>query len=441
MSLTRKTLFIALSAVAFALIAGLSEFTYLRWKAEHVPPQVSHWDRPLPAPAPNAPPEVTPAPEAAVPPESRTEHTIAEPVPYFPPPNNNLTGGSLGNQLVPGTDGIGDIFDVYFHQPTQALYMAVVEYDGTRSVWRVAQDGRVERVMVVDSQPGEIQINADGKGVIYVQADNPVRVFRSDDAFKTWHEVAHDMPAMFWSIADDGKGTLWGSMHGWNSAVLWRSPDDGFSWEPWVDFQTLFPEDAVQYAQDDSRFKLRHLHDVFYSAKSDALFVGTGDVSRYALRSNDGGRTWKKIWDEGFTAHTAVGGGDRYLLAPDQLHSHGLVLYDAWKGTLKEVWNPIPYGWAGYSYSVINADGIYYAAFHTEANEVDSVVPKFGIIVSPDAEHWYPFLEWGPLGHHARTNIWLAPADNRVYASVNGRLYAFKPLDKGWFADKTAFGK
>ena len=52
---------------------------------------------------------------------------------------------------------------------------------------------------------------------------------------------------------------------------------------------------------------------------------------------------------------------------------------------------------------MLNVDGISYAALHTEANAVDQVVPKFGVIVSPNGFDWYRFLEWGPLDHQART--------------------------------------
>ena len=38
-----------------------------------------------------------------------------------------------------------------------------------------------------------------------------------------------------------------------------------------------------------------------------------------------------------------------------------------------------------------------------------------------------------------RTDIWLASAPTVVYASVNGALYAFRPLDQEWFTDKKAF--
>jgi hypothetical protein len=134
-----------------------------------------------------------------------------------------------------------------------------------------------------------------------------------------------------------------------------------------------------------------------------------------------------------------MSGGNRYLLCPDRLRGPGIALYDIWAGTVKEVWNPKPYNYAGYCYSIVNVDGIYYAAFHTEANEVEEVVPRSGIIVSPDGEAWYPFLEWDPLSRHARTNIWLASAPGRVYASLNGALYAFKPLTPEWFASRQPF--
>ena len=423
--------------VAVAIIAAWAGYKAYSSRQSQQETATSHWDRPREVPGVMP----APTPETVIEPEARAEIAVTEPVQYFPPPTKDLTGGQLGNQVVPGVDEIGDVFKIYFHQPTQALFMAVVERDGTRSIWRLDQKGVLGRMFSVNDLPGEIQIDGDSKGVMYVQHDNPSRMYRTDNAFVSWRTVLENVDGMFWNIVDDGKGNVYGSMHAFNTAILYRSPDDGFSWEKWVDFQKVFPDDAVRYNPDDERFRLRHLHSVVYSEKSDAILVGTGDVARYALRSDDGGKTWKKFWDEGFTAATPVGGGNRYLLAPDQLHGHGLALYDAWKGTIKEVWNPIPYGWAGYSYSLLNAEGIYYAAFHTEANEAAEIVPKFGIIVSPDAEHWYPFLEWGPLGQHARTNIWLENAPGRVYASVNGRLYAFKPLDKDWFADKTPFGK
>jgi hypothetical protein len=389
--------------------------------------------------APGAPVATEPVTPTAA--DAQTEDRVVEPIPiqYFPPPTLNLNGGKIGNQRVPFTDSIGDIHQTYFHLPTYTLFMAVTEPDGLRAIWRLKEHGKPERVMAASTNKGDIALFGGTRGEIYVQYDNPCQLFRSDDGLKTWHLV-HESPCMFWNMADDGKGNVYAALHDWNTAVLYRSQDDGFTWEAWKDFHQILPEHAVTYADGDNRFELRHLHDVIYDPQSDRIIVGTGDLARYALESSDNGKTWRKIWDEGFTAHVAMSGGDRYLLGPDQLHSHGLGLYDARTDTVTTVWNPSAYGFAGYCYSIVNVDGIYYAAFHTEANEVDSVVPKFGVIVSPNGSDWYRFMEWGPLDHHARTDIALTPAPGLVYASINGNLYAFRPLDKTWFSDKQPFG-
>jgi len=367
------------------------------------------------------------------------EKKTVEPVPYLPPPSLNLTGSTLGRQRLPGTEGIGDVMQLYYHKERLELLMTVLEPAGLRSVWRLDQNGRLERAYVASGGAGDIFIHGDSKGNVYVQHDNPARLYRTTDNFRTWLEVSVEPPTKFWGVADDGRGALFGTSHDRNTAVLYRSTDDGFNWKPFVDFQKIYPEDAVRYDQADDRFRLRHLHGVIYDQLTNRILVGTGDAARFTAESRDGGKTWKKIWDEGFTASAPVGRGVRYLLCPDRLRAAGLALYDAEKGPAKTVWLPAAYNFAGYCYSVINVGGTFYAAFHTEANEAQSIVPKFGIIVSPDAETWYPFLEWGPLTNHARTNIWLAQGPNIIYASVNGALYAFRPLEKGWFMDKQPF--
>jgi len=373
-------------------------------------------------------------------PMAPTEEQAGAPsVGYLPPPNRNLTGSTLGRQRVPLPDVISDIHQIYYHTPTLTLFMSVTEPDGRRSIWKLPENGKAERVLSASDQTGEISIFGDSKGVIYFQYDHPARLYRSADGLKTWYLVLKDYGS-FWNIADDGNGTVYGGTHDVNRAVLYRSQNDGFDWEPWIDFQQLFPQYAVTYAAGDSRFLLRHLHEVVYDQHTQQLIVGTGDVARFAFMSPDQGKTWQKIWDEGFTSAIPMSGGFRWLLGPDQLHGHGLAIYDASAKSTVAVWNPIPFNYAGYVYSLLDVDGIYYAAIHTEANEVGAVVPKFGIIASPDGYTWYPFLEYGPLTNHARTNIWLASAPSYVYASVNGALYAFRPLDQDWFKGKTPFG-
>ena len=428
----KNTSFIALAVL---ILVGAGCIPPFATPKTGTPEKISEQVTPIidePVVAPTVTPEgIAPAPE---------EPIEANPVPYFPPSSVDLTGPRLGTQRVPGITKIGDIHQILFYLPDDTLFMTVTEPDGLRALWRLGADGKAERVMAASNGGGDLAIFNDGQGNLYFQHQNPCRLYRSADGFKTWREVLRS-PCMFWAMADDGKGTVYAALHDWNTAVLYRSPDGGFSWEPWKDFQKIFPEYAVTYAPNDDRFKLRHLHDVLYDDQKKLLVVGTGDVARYAMQSWDNGDTWHQLWDEGFTSHVRMSGGDRFLLGPDQLHSHGIVLYDVTKGTVKEVWNPKSYNYAGYVYSMVNVDGIYYAAVHTEANEVESVVPQSGVIVSPNGETWFRFLEWPPLTHHARTDIWLASAPGQIYASVNGALYTFRPLDKAWFANKEPFRK
>ncbi len=358
--------------------------------------------------------------------------------PYLPPPSMNLTSSRLGTQRVPGSEDVGDVYQILFHARASALFMAVIEPTGLRAIWKLDQHGAFERVFAVSEAQGEIRLFMTSGGVMYVQAHGVKGMLRTDDAFATIHQVDGDF-GMFWQMTDNGRGTVWGTQHEFNSAVLFRSTDNGLTWEPWVDFHQLLPQEARRYAQGDERFRLRHLHGIIFNDKTQELVVGTGDVARYALRTRDEGFTWEQIWDEGFTAWAPVPGGSRYVLGPDKLAGPGIVLYDAWADTVRTVWTPWKHGYAGYTYSIISAEGILYAAFHTEANEVEERTPLFGIVVSPDAETWYPFLQWGPLGNHARTDIWLAPSPSAIYASVNGALYAFSPLDQEWFTNKTPF--
>ena len=178
--------------------------------------------------------------------ETREERVLAPPIGYLQPPTRNLTGGTLGRQRVPLPEGIGDIHKLYYHVPTLTLFMVVTEKGGARSIWKLPENGVAERVLFVNLDAGEIRIDGDSKGVIYFQHDNPPRLYRSGDGMKTWHLVSKDV-SMFWSIADDGGRNVYATTHDWNRAVLYRSPDDGFSWEPWIDFQRLFPQYARTY--------------------------------------------------------------------------------------------------------------------------------------------------------------------------------------------------
>jgi len=389
--------------------------------AEPVAPEVA-----APEPAPETPaPAVEPPAEPAPPPQP---HAVIEPL------------NSLGLRPIAIEPPIGDIGRIYFHAPTRSLLMAVVEPDGWRTIHKMsADDGTVKRVLDENQRPGDIFLDGDSRGNVYAHFDLPGDLYRSADAGENWDRVSKEISGTFWTIADDRNGTIYGTQHAYNQAVLYRSTDDGRSWSPWIDFQKLYPKDAVTYAEGDDRLRLRHLHAVFWH--DGDLYVGTGDIARYTLMSRDNGKTWRQIWDEGFTAATILKDNAGILFGPDRLQSHGLAIYDVAADKLQEVWSPIPYGYAGYTYSLLTWNGVYYAAFHTESNEVASFHGKFGVIVSLNGRDWYKFLEFGPVTNWARSDIFLTPGRDGIYISMNGALYQFDPLDKQWFASRKPFGQ
>ncbi|OIO51829.1 hypothetical protein COY93_01575 [Candidatus Uhrbacteria bacterium CG_4_10_14_0_8_um_filter_58_22] len=355
-----------------------------------------------------------------------------------PPPVSISAQNSQGLRRVEFSPPIGDVFRLDYDPITDTLLLAVVETDGSGSIWRLSNDETVERVLMGGERTNEIFLGSDSRGTVYAGFAGPGTLYRSADRGVTWQQVASGIDGTFWGLTDDGNGTLWGSLHSYNSALLYRSTDDGLTWQVWRDFQRMFPEYAVTYREGDGRFKLRHLHDVAYV--DGQLFVGVGDVARFTVKSDDGGLTWRQVWSEGFTAHVQVP-GNGLLLGPDRLQSQGLARYDFGTDRTEEVWSPIPFGWAGFTYSLMRFDGVYYAAFHNEANEVDSFSGRSGVVVSRDGFSWYPFMEIDPLTNWARTDIFLAPRrDWTGWITLNGALYIFESPIGRWFDVHRAFG-
>ncbi len=426
---------IVFSAVAAAIAGAAALYSFraaifpVRPAAPPVRPPVAVQPAPTPAPAVNAPvsaPPLVPTPETPAPPLG----------PPAPPPYNIGPANAQGLRPVTFTQPVGDIVRIWYQVKYGNLFMAVVEPDGLRSVWILSDKGDLTRVLSENDRPGDIFLQADSRGRVYANFDDPGTLYRTENG-RDWQLVSSGLPGTFWTMADDGAGTLWATQHAENHAILYRSTDDGLRWQAWKNFQELFPEYAVTYAPGDDRFKLRHLHAVLWH--DGMLYVGTGDVARFTFASKDDGSKWTKIWDEGFTAGTVTDDGQALLLGPDRLQAQGLVRYDIAAKKLTEVWNPVPYGYAGYTYSVFDQRGVYYAAFHTETNEVAAFKAKYGIIVSPDSLVWYPFIELGPVSSTARSDIFMAPTDDKIYVSLDGALYVMDPPDQKWFAGHQPF--
>jgi len=354
------------------------------------------------------------------------------------PPVRVLPKGSQGLNRIDFNPSIGDIFRIHYDQASRNLFMATVDANKVRSIWRLSPSLELKQVLVGDDQEGEIFLQADSYGVIYAGFAHPGYLYRSQDQGENWELVADDLGETFWSITDDGTGTLWGALHAYNEAVLYRSTDDGHTWENWIDFHEVYPQFAVRYDDNDRRFKLRHLHDVAFL--NGRLFVGTGDYTRMTLMSEDKGVTWREVWDEGFTAHVRLVDETGLLLGPDRLQARGMALYRLGTDKAVQVWNPVPYGYAGYTYSMLEIEGMYFAAFHIETTQVEGFEGKTGIIVSPDGNKWYPFLELDAVSNWARTDIFMAPHDQwSGYVTLNGALYIFEAPVGRWFEVHQAF--
>jgi hypothetical protein len=334
---------------------------------------------------------------------------------------------------------LGQVGRIHYDTSWGMLFMAVDEPDGRQAIWRLDDRLRLRRVLAGQQGPGEIFLTADTLGRLYANFARTGRLYRSEDLGDNWDLVADNIDGAFWAMADDGRGTLWAALHAYNKALLYRSTDDGRSWEVFKDFHMMYPELAVPYAAGDPRYRLRHLHSVAYQAGS--LFVGVGDVARFTVRSDDGGESWEEVWDEGFTAWAATADKQALLFGPDKLQSHGIAWHDLASRQTKEVWSPLPHGFAGYTYSMMQMGDSYYAAFHTETNEVEEFAGHSGIIVSPDGLKWYPFLTIDKLTNDARTDMYLAPGRFPQYghAAINGAVYRFEPPIGRYYQVKEPF--
>jgi len=287
--------------------------------------------------------------------------------------------------------------------------------DDTYGLWSCTTDFDCIEILDVDHPYGEMHLWIIDD-VYYAGINNPARLYRSENFGKTWKNVFHD--GIFWSMAHDGDilyGTLWSH----NEPLLYRSLDNGNSWELWKDFSKIFPEYAVPYADGGDINKLRHLHDVV--VVNENIYVGVGDVIRFTFKSTDNGETWDKIWDDGFTSHIIDAKNNRIILGGDMSHSRGIAVYNIETGETKNVWQPEG-TWQGYFFSLVEMNNVYYAATHIEA-EKDGV-EKYGILESTDGEVWKPILVFeDDIGF---SSLFLETDQTDLFVSHNGELFKLR---------------
>ena len=295
------------------------------------------------------------------------------------------------------------------------LLMVVREADNKIALWKYA-DKKFTQVFKPASSVDNTQAFIYSVGpYFYFEINPPENFYRSSDNGATWQF----MPAnkeMFWGMAKDNDGIYYGSAWSYNSPVLYISYSNGLDWYPWLDFQKIFPEYAVPDKGDHPPFQLRHLHDLAISDGN--ILVGTGDVARFTFLSQDKGTSWKKVWDEGFTAHLFLP-DNKIILAGDKPNVDSVV-YDFGTQATSTSWSPKKFGWSGYVYSLLAKNNKYFLASHLE----NGVKLKYGVMGSCDGYNWQAVWGLNSARGQIYNSVFLADGPGKIiYLSMNGKLY------------------
>lgn len=300
-----------------------------------------------------------------------------------------------------------------------SVLLVAAEEENQLSVWSF-QGGRLARLLSVAKEVGsQAHLYLDGQDNFYFEANRPYAFHRSADGGQTWQAISHGDQALLWSMADAGGGQLYATAWLVNKPLLYRSLDQGLTWQTWLDFNQFLPE-AARRENDEYPFnRLRHLHDV--AVYRDKILVGTGDVARWTLLSEDNGASWQAVWNEGFTAHTFGPAEGQLILGGDRADRYGLAFYDFNKiDQAENIWDQSRVGWSAYVYSLLVQAGRYYAGVHNEnGNGLN-----YGVLMSCDGRDWSPLLEFSQEAGAPDTSVYLAESElPGFFLSLNGELY------------------
>ena len=299
------------------------------------------------------------------------------------------------------------------------LFLLAGQTDGQWAVWSFAAGQWQSRLAIKgsDYKTAQARLHLDSQDNLYVEVSQPHGFYRSADGGQTWQTISHGDDGLLWALADNGRGELYATAWSLNRPLLYKSADQGLTWQTWLDFNKFLPGEDKRSDQTYPYNNLRHLHDV--AAYQDKILVGTGDLARWTLMSADHGRSWRKVWNEGFTAHTFVKDTGQIILGGDRADRYGLALYDFGAAAdATSTWDQSQVGWSSYIYSLIFQDGRYYAGVHNEnGNRL-----KYGVLVSCDGRRWSPLLTYEPAADRD-TAVFLAESDlNGFFLSLNGAL-------------------
>lgn len=306
----------------------------------------------------------------------------------------------------------------YFSHKKQLLIVGE-EKDSNRALWSFDQNNKYNRLIKLDKPFYHGFVDFDSNNNIYFRTNNPNLLYRSENYGKTW-DLISDTLSPFWAITEDQKDNLYATAWSYNSPHIYKSEDKGKTWNIWRDFHEIFPEEAKHYRKEDERYKLRHLHDIIYY--NNSLIVGTGDITRWTLLSENDGKTWNKIWNDGFTSHVLIPSKNIILLGGDKDGGFGIAVYNFNTQKTKRVWNPLDCGWSGFVHSMIEKNNKYYAAVQSE--NYNGL--KYGVLMSQDGMEWRSILELTTDKNINSTFLSIAQGpQNIIYLSLNGDLYGF----------------
>ncbi len=221
---------------------------------------------------------------------------------------------------------------------------------------RVTADG--QRTEVVNSLPARISAiheRADGLLVVATDDDHwdprkPCTIYRSMDGGQSFEQVKQieGGAVLWWSLDSDSEGRLFMGEYGPQgqgmSKTLWRSLDDGASWQ------------EVYRAPDQDKV---HLHRVAVDPWTDEIWLTVGDGgNRNMLRSSDHGETWIQV--ERLQATAVAFAEDAIFWGRDKKGKPGVLRYDRQSGRFSTWFNPRSRGnYAGSIYDMAYLPGGY----------------------------------------------------------------------------------
>jgi hypothetical protein len=290
---------------------------------------------------------------------------------------------------------------------------------GTRgkALHRIIDNGSATAILhTFDHNISAIHERADGLMIVVTDNDpkdpkKPCRIYRSYDEGMSFEllKTIEGGTILWWSIDSDRDGRLYIAEYGPQqkdmSKTLWRSHDDGSSWQ------------AIYHAPDNTE---THLHRIAVDPYTDDLWLTMGDgKNRAMLKSSDHGAHWQKI--KRLQATAVAFGPNAIYWGKDQKDHPGILRYDRKSKRFKYYFKPDKYG---------NYGGSIYDMLRLPSGELVAPFLKY-----PNQEHvasvWIGRgKNWKPMLHLASEHgkgaglETIAGPDNAGWVYLSG--YQFK---------------